>query len=87
MLFICFILIAPVRELIINKGAHHLRLELALEQNKKLISRLPSYSSRLLELRKQGINLTTELTYEIKREIKKQQESRKSCHMFDLFFY
>jgi len=87
MLFICFILIVPVRELIINKSAHHLRLELALEQNKKLISRLRSYSSRLLELREQGINLTTELTYEIKREIKKQQESRKSCRMFYLFSY
>jgi hypothetical protein len=61
-------------------------LELALEENKKLISQLPSYS-RLLELREQGINLTTELTYEIKREIKKQQESRKSCHMFSLFSY
>jgi len=87
MLFICFILIAPVRELIINKSAHHLRLELALEQNKKLISRLRSYSSRLLELREQGINLTTELTYEIQREIKEQQESSKSCHMFYLFSY
>ncbi|CAF2817658.1 unnamed protein product [Rotaria sp. Silwood2] len=64
----------PVEKLIITKSKHHLKLEQALEENKKTIFRLLSNSSTVVELRKQTNYLIKELTLEIKREFNEQQE-------------
>ncbi|CAF3674779.1 unnamed protein product [Rotaria sp. Silwood1] len=63
----------PVKKLI-TKSQHHLRLEAALEQNKKTIFQLLSNSSNVIELRKQTNHLIRELTLEIRQEFQKQQE-------------
>jgi hypothetical protein len=57
--------------LIKNKSTYHLRLELALKENKQMIARLLPSFSLLVELRKQAKNLTRELTYEMRRESRK----------------
>ncbi|CAF5010728.1 unnamed protein product, partial [Rotaria sp. Silwood1] len=63
----------PVEKLI-TKSQHHLRLESALEQKKKIIFQLLSNSSNVIELRKQTNHLIRELTLEIRQEFQKQQE-------------
>ncbi|CAF4172144.1 unnamed protein product, partial [Rotaria sordida] len=64
----------PVERLIINKNEHHLRLEQALEQNRKAIFQLLPNSSTMIELRNQTRYLIMELTSEIQREFEEQKK-------------
>jgi hypothetical protein len=75
--FFRFFIIVPVGELVINKSAHHLKLEQALKKKKESIYRLSSNSSIVEELRNQTVDLIKELTSEIQREYKEEQERRK----------
>jgi hypothetical protein len=77
-----FVTIGPIKNLVTRKTASHLRLEQALKQNKETILRSLVNGSMINELRRQASSLTDELTTEIKREYKEEQEFCKSEEIF-----
>ncbi|CAF1165390.1 unnamed protein product [Adineta steineri] len=70
-----------VKSLINNKSELHLRLERLLAENKATIMQLPLNSSRLVELRQQGKNITKQLTNEMKREIQMEKGFEKQTNL------
>jgi hypothetical protein len=74
----CILVIAPVEVLVTEKSQYHIKLEQALEENKKSIYQLPWNSSSLIGLRTQARYLIRNLTSEIQREYKGRQELGKT---------
>jgi hypothetical protein len=72
------VFLGPIKNLLINKSANHLRLEQALKENKEVILRSLANALTITELRKQAGDLTKELGAEIQREYKEEQELCKS---------
>ncbi len=68
----CILVIAPVEVLVTEKSQYHIKLEQALEENKKSIYQLPWNSSSLIGLRNQTRYLIKDLTFEIRREYKER---------------
>ena len=68
------LLTAPVEVLVTVKSVEHLKLEMALEKNRKSIYGLPWNSSRLIKRRNETADLIRRLTVEIQREYKERKE-------------
>ncbi len=56
------------------KSENHLKLEMALEENRKSIHGLSWNSSNLIQLRNETADLIRRLTVEIQREYKERKE-------------
>lgn len=70
-------LIALAEVLVPKKSEHHLKLETALEENKKSIYELPWNYSSLIKLRNETTDLIKRLTVEIQREYKERKLTSK----------
>ena len=73
-----------VNELVKEKSQYHRLLEEALQKNKEAVYRLVSNekknSSEIDKLRKEAMNLTKELTFEIQREVKEEEEEERRMY-------